>query len=230
MPLSRSTSATPEISASVFLALRRIRTPSSVRSGTMSAKELRVLDLPGHHRLGDAGLLQQADAGAQLAERDPVQVRRRRARRDVGELGKGLFLDGDDGDVVPGAARGVEDEEGETGRCRRSGRALHSSARTSSARRVARRKDHAALRGADEVDQVLHFGAGERPILLDLLQRARRVQLRLEQIPERPLQLLDRRRAGNRGASGRSCSCRKSAPGRLPTVRAYGSASLVTTE
>ena len=38
MPLSRSTSATPEMSASVFFALRRISTPASVRSGTMSAK------------------------------------------------------------------------------------------------------------------------------------------------------------------------------------------------
>ena len=33
-------------------------------------------------------------------------------------------------------------------------------------------QDDAALRGADEVDEVLHFGAGERAILLDLLQRA----------------------------------------------------------
>ena len=30
----------------------------------------------------------------------------------VVEIGKGFFLEGDDGDVVAGAARGVEDEEG----------------------------------------------------------------------------------------------------------------------
>ena len=46
-------------------------------------------------------------------------------------------------------------------------------------------QDDAALRGADEVDEVLHFGARQRPILLDLLQRARGVQLRLQQVAER---------------------------------------------
>src|SRR6185436_2211226 len=52
-------------------------------------------------------------------------------------------------------------------------------------------KDHATLRRADEVDQVLHLGAGERLVLFDLLQRPRRVQLRLQQVAERTLDLGD---------------------------------------
>src|SRR6185295_2045637 len=49
----------------------------------------------------------------------------------------------------------------------------------------------AALRRADEVEEVLHFGAGERAIELNLLQRGGRVQLGLQEIAERALQLLD---------------------------------------
>src|SRR6185503_5265977 len=52
-------------------------------------------------------------------------------------------------------------------------------------------QDHAALRGADEVDQVLHLGAGQRLVLFDLLQRPRRIELRLQEIPERALDLGD---------------------------------------
>ena len=33
------------------------------------------------------------------------------ARGDLGQVGKGFFLDGDDGHVVAGSARGVEHEE-----------------------------------------------------------------------------------------------------------------------
>src|SRR3981189_3599937 len=52
-------------------------------------------------------------------------------------------------------------------------------------------ENDAALRRADEVDQVLDLFAGERLILLDLLQCARRVQLRLEQVAERSPHLRD---------------------------------------
>src|SRR5207237_6090563 len=52
-------------------------------------------------------------------------------------------------------------------------------------------QDDAALGGADELDQVLHLGACERAVLLYLLQRARRVQLRLQEVAERSLQLRD---------------------------------------
>jgi hypothetical protein len=45
-------------------------------------------------------------------------------------------------------------------------------------------EDDTALRRADEVDEVLHFGAGERLVLFDLLKRARGVELRLQQIAE----------------------------------------------
>ena len=50
-------------------------------------------------------------------------------------------------------------------------------------------QDDAALRGADEVDRYSHLGAGQRPVVLDLLQRAGGVQLRLQQVAERALQL-----------------------------------------
>ena len=46
MPWSRSTSATPAISASVFLAFSRNSTPISVRSGMMSEKSLVCLTWP----------------------------------------------------------------------------------------------------------------------------------------------------------------------------------------
>ena len=99
--------------ASVFRALSRISTPSERQVGHDVGEQLGVLDLPGHHRLRHAGVLQQADQLAELPERDPVQRGRGRPRRDVGEIGKGFFLEGDDGHVVAGAARGVEDEERE---------------------------------------------------------------------------------------------------------------------
>ena len=70
-----------------------------------------MLHLAGHHRLGDAGLLQQADARAQLPERDPVDRRAPALRGRVVQLGERFFLDRDDGDVVALRARGVEDEE-----------------------------------------------------------------------------------------------------------------------
>ena len=113
MPLSRSTSATPAMIASVFCALSRISTPSERQVGHDVGEQLGVLDLPGHHRLGDAGVLQQADALARAGRARPSAAPPPAARAaDVGELGKRLFLEGDDGDVVAGAARRVEDEEG----------------------------------------------------------------------------------------------------------------------
>ncbi len=42
------------------------------------------------------------------AERDPVAARRQRFH-----VGRGFFLDGDDGDVVPQAARAFQRQQGE---------------------------------------------------------------------------------------------------------------------
>src|SRR5713226_8305785 len=52
-------------------------------------------------------------------------------------------------------------------------------------------QQRAPLRGADEFDQILHFGARERFVLLDHLQRTAGVELRLEQVAVRALQLAD---------------------------------------
>src|SRR3954471_19261230 len=52
-------------------------------------------------------------------------------------------------------------------------------------------QDHAARRRSDELDDVLHFRARERAVLLDLLQRAGGVELRLEEIPEGALEFCD---------------------------------------
>ena len=82
MPWSRSTSATPAMSASVFLRLEPHQHAEQRQVGHDVGEQLGVLHLAGHHRLRDAGVLQQADALAELAERDPVERGRRRPRRE----------------------------------------------------------------------------------------------------------------------------------------------------
>ena len=72
-----------------------------------------MLDLARHDCLRHAGRLQQADALPELADRNPMEGGRRRSGRDVGEVGKRFFLQRDDGDVVAGAARGVEHQKRE---------------------------------------------------------------------------------------------------------------------
>src|SRR5439155_7649449 len=47
---------------------------------------------------------------------------------------------------------------------------------------------HSAMRRPDELDDVLHVGAGQRAIPLDLPQSVGGVELRLQEIPKRPLQ------------------------------------------
>ena len=80
-----------------------------------------------------------ADAGAELAERDPVDGGAV-ARGRVVQLGKRLFLRRDDRDVVPLRARGVEHEEREPAVAGDEPERIHSSATSSSARRVGRRR------------------------------------------------------------------------------------------
>ena len=124
-------------------------------------EDLDVLDLTGHDCLRHPRRLQQGDALAQLPERHPVQVSPRLARGSSGQVGPGLFLHRNDGDVMPERARRLEHEEGKAavagddtkphgrvrmrdapGLLRDPGAAphLYSSATISSARRVARRR------------------------------------------------------------------------------------------
>ena len=74
MPSPRMTSATAEISASVFRALSLVRTDSSVRSGTMPEKILTCLTCPAMTACDDAGRLENLDTLAEMAERDPVEL------------------------------------------------------------------------------------------------------------------------------------------------------------
>jgi hypothetical protein len=78
-----------------------------------AGKDLGVFHLAGHDRLGDAGILEQADALAQLAQRDPVDGRARLRRRVV-QIAERLFLRGDDGYVVAHRPGGVENQKRES--------------------------------------------------------------------------------------------------------------------
>ncbi len=102
MPCSCSTSATRrDERVGVLAPCSRVRTDSSVRSGHDAAEQLHVLDLPGHHRLRDAGVLQNVlmhlpSWPSEIQWRSAAEL----ARASVFELRKRLVLDRDDGDVV----------------------------------------------------------------------------------------------------------------------------------
>ena len=78
-----------------------------------SGENLRVLHLAGHDGVRRAGLLEELDAGAELAERDPVDLGLRVGCRLV-QLRKCFLVRRDDRHVVSLSPRGVEDEEGES--------------------------------------------------------------------------------------------------------------------
>ena len=81
--------------------------------GDDAREDLRVLDLPCHHRLRHAGAAQHRNALPQLPQREPVKVGAVAAGR-VFELAKRLFLDGDDRHLVPHRTRRVEHEKRES--------------------------------------------------------------------------------------------------------------------
>ena len=149
---------------------------------------------PPSPRASTPASLQDLDAPAELPERDPVDGRAP-CRAAAGlEVGRRLFLDRDDGDVVAHAARAPRAPGTGTGRCRRSGRARHASVprRPSSTTRRARRvgaQDHAARGGADELDEVAPPPRRRASGPARSAQRLRRVQLRLQQVPVGALQL-----------------------------------------
>ncbi len=71
-----------------------------------------MLDLSGHHRMAHAGLVQDPDARAKVAERHPVQRGSRLAGRRVGELRKPFPFDRDDRYVVALHPGRIEHQEG----------------------------------------------------------------------------------------------------------------------
>src|SRR6185503_11229801 len=82
---------------------------------------------------------------AELTERHPVELRARRSRRELLQRGKRLFLDGNDGDRVSRRPSRTEHQEGEAAVAGYQAKAHrgctgYSSASTSSARRMARRR------------------------------------------------------------------------------------------
>ena len=112
MPWSRSTAAIGADEA-VGIPPPELREHGKERRIREDARreDFRVLHLARHDRVGDAGLLQHLDARAELAERDPVDVALQAGGRLV-QFGEGLFLGGDDRDVVPLGPGGIEHEEG----------------------------------------------------------------------------------------------------------------------
>ena len=101
-----------EISASVFRDLQRAsaRRAASGRARCRQ-KSLVCLTCPAITAWVTPASFSRLMHVPELAERDPVQRRRRRPRGRVGQVGKGFFLERDDGDVVARRARRVEDEE-----------------------------------------------------------------------------------------------------------------------
>ena len=87
MPFSRSTPAIPPMNAVGVLATSAASARRAASDRDDAGEKLGVLDLTGHHGLGDAGVFEQLIQRAELAERHPVQRGRRRLR-GVGQLGE----------------------------------------------------------------------------------------------------------------------------------------------
>jgi hypothetical protein len=107
------TSATAAMIASVLRGLqaRQHRQRGHVRDD--AAEDLGVFDLSRHHRTVGAGQPKDLQPAAQLTERDPVYRGGRQARGGrLLEVGRGLFLDGDNRHLVAHRASGVEHEKG----------------------------------------------------------------------------------------------------------------------
>ena len=103
----------------------RISTPSSVRSGTMSANSFVCLTCPAITACVTPAAFSSADALCR-AGRARSSGARRPAAAPPASASSGTSLPSSATTVTswPGAARGVEDEKRETGRCRRSGQRM----------------------------------------------------------------------------------------------------------
>ena len=170
MPWSRSTSATAGDDRVGVPRLSCISTPSAVRSGTMSAKSLVCLTCPAITAwVTPASFRRLMHLPSWPSDTQCRSAAGGRAG-SVGQVGKRLFLDGDDRDLWPAARAASRTRNGNRPlpAIKPEPHACYSSASTSSAPARRAPQDDAALRRADEVDQVLHFGAGQRAVALDL--------------------------------------------------------------
>ena len=103
-----------EQSESVLRVAKRKQKLGETPVGLDAGENLLVLDLSGHDGAGDAFSLEGLDELGELAEREPVDGR----GAALFDFRIGLFLDGGDNDVDPLGASRVNDQEGETCRCR----------------------------------------------------------------------------------------------------------------
>ena len=155
MPLSRSTPATAPMTPSVFRDISLPSTFAIVQSGMMPSEKIFVcLTWPAMTACDTPAFFSRLMQVPSWPERDPVNLAAGPLRR-VGQFGEGLFLRRDDGHVVAGRARGLEDEEREPAVTGDESEAhlLVGQHFFGAPRRAA--QDDAALRRADEVDQVL---------------------------------------------------------------------------
>ena len=217
-PLSRSTSATAPMRPSVFLLRSLLSTDMNVRSGMIPPAKIFVcLTCPAITAWVTPASFSTLMHLPELAERNPVNRRTVPAGRVV-QFRERLFFRGDDGDIVSLRARRVEHEEREAAVSRdkpefidvwlrariaenMANSSLRASVRAKTCTATHRQpvplsggspQDDAALRRADELDEVPHLGRGQRRILLDLDERTRRVQLRRQQVAVCAPQLADR--------------------------------------
>src|SRR5712692_6688272 len=193
MPCSRSTSAMPEMSASVLRALRRNSTPMSVRSGTMSANSFACFTCPAI----TASVTPASFSRVMHFPSWPSDTQWRAAR---GARAAASARSGSASSLMATTVTSCPTERAASS-TRNGNRPLPAMRPRRTGESFVREhflrpprgapEDDAALRRAYELDEILHFGTHERPIAFDLAERTGRIQLRLQQIAERALQPRD---------------------------------------
>ena len=216
------TSATAAISASVFCAVSRRSTREQRQVGHEVREDLHVLDLAGHHRLGDRRRPCSTEMHlAELAERHPVQRGAARLGARRSSAGAASSLMATTVTRGPGACAASRTRNGKRPlpAMRPSGSAARSRPATRP-RRPRRRRAGSVRRSmtprverADEVDEY-------RPRRTRAPDRARSrpargvvFSLDVEQVAVGAASAWRSRRPGSRGAPGRRCSGRSCGPG-----------------
>src|ERR1019366_6951941 len=143
--------------------------------GGDGGEDFGVLHLAAHHDLRDAVLLADLDHFAELSEGDPVAACGQRLH-----LLRRLLLDGDDRHLQPKLAGAFQREQWEAA----------VAGDQSVTRHLAHLLHYAALAGADELEEFVHFGAG-RHLGADALDGLAGVELGSREQAQGSLQCLD---------------------------------------